>query len=459
MQTVKMLPHQGLYLQAPYLFPEVTYFLLVCGYGAGKTRANVFAALHAIKRLQGKKDQAGDYARIIVAGYTLSHLNKTFLLYLRQMLNNSKTPYMENKKDNYLIIGTVTVLIIPIENPETIFGMESAAIFVEELDELTEDKALEAVRALTERRRQQIIGERSPYICFASTSQGQKGLYRLYTHFKKTQTGFVLLRGRTQDNVYLPKGQIADLYRIYTPEERRVFLDGEFLSIAKGRVLGDFDWERNYVDEDLDLGMVPGETVLIAQDFNAGYNRAAAAVVRDGAIYIVKRYDFPDPQDAPSVFRHDFPTQRILWIPDVTIKDSFPQYARELRRHHIQIIYRRKNPLVEDTCFLVNKLLYVSRLFFCRMAKDAAEACALAMRDKDGKIPKGIGPGYPIHDIDCIRYICSFVASRDPAFRDIRRLIMEKRASFRTDSDETVHDLGDGYMQIHPDALRSRKIS
>jgi hypothetical protein len=403
--------------------------------------------------LQGRKDRAGDYARLIVAGVTLAHLNKTFLIYLRQILDQSKTRYTENKKDNFFVIGTVTVLIVPMENPETIYGMDAAVCLVEEVDELTEDKAVEAVRALSERCRQQIAGYRTPFLCFGSTSQGTKGLYRIYTHFRKRGTGFVLMRGRTEDNPFLPASLIRDMKKMYSPEEKRVFMDGEFLAIAKGRVFGDFDWERNYLDYDLDTELLPGETVYIGQDFNTGFSRASAYVVRDGTVYCVKYYDFPDPQDAPSVFRYDFPEQRILWIPDVTIKDSFPQYARELRKYGIQIIYRKKNPLVEDTVFLVNKLFYTGRLLICKIAKDVAEACALAMRYKDNKVPKGIGPSSPIHTIDTTRYVCAFICMRDKAFLDIRRIVIDKRASFRSDGDKPVQALGDGYIRIHPDAL------
>jgi hypothetical protein len=773
MQKIIVLPHQSEYMQVPYLFPEKRWFFFVCGYGSGKTKANVIALLYAVKKLQNKKDRSGDYARLMVAGYTLAHLNKTFLVYLRQILDQSKSQYTENKKDNYFVIGTVTVFIVPMENPENIFGMDIFSVYVEEVDELTEDKAVEAVRALSERCRQQIPGFRSPFLCLASTAQGQKGLYRIYNHFKKTGTGFVLIRGRTEDNPFLPASLIQDMKKMYSPEEKRVFMDAEFLAIAKGRVLGDFSRERNYLDYDLDTDLRDGETVYVGMDFNChagwekvstirgeipikdvvvgdyvltrqgyrkvlavlnsgkngvarrmgvfstrghnfitpegdvpqwkvknyyylpkrnrlrcrfikilreiiaslppsvltdgftgdtvpeaisfvkkigmysigifgssimglypkewlciiktvlwttvlsllyvsqersmrksitrrsvyrrhgsegrskqtvfvlfavnrlleislrlvfaltnvklnsgnindvlpvsglevraarkggnscervgmfrklwvkfvttaalvfkgryclatalyarknvmiapngevrcdvetdvydlsvegvheyfvggvlshntGFNRASVYVVREGVIYCIKYYDFPDPQDAPAVFRHDFPTQRILWIPDVTIKDSFPQFARELRKYDIQIIYRKKNPLVEDTVFLANKLFYTGRLMICKIAKDVAEACALAMRDKDNKIPKGSGPSSPIHTIDGLRYVCAFVCMRNKDFRDIRTLIIDKRASFRSDSEKPVQDLGGGYMQIHPNALyRGKKL-
>jgi hypothetical protein len=79
MQKIIVLPHQSEYMQAPYLFPEKRWFFFVCGYGSGKTKANVIALLYAVKQLQDKKDRSGDHARLMVAEYTLAHLNKTFL--------------------------------------------------------------------------------------------------------------------------------------------------------------------------------------------------------------------------------------------------------------------------------------------------------------------------------------------------------------------------------------------
>jgi hypothetical protein len=452
-----MLPHQNTYVQSPFLFKAVRWFFLCCGYGAGKTRANSLLLMLLVKTLQGKKDRAGDYARIIVAGYSLKHLNRTLLVYFRQYLNTSRTPYMENKKDNFFIVGTVMILLVPIENPQDIFGEEAAACLVEEIDELTEDKALEAVRALSERTRQRVKGFREPFLCFGSTSQGQKGLYRIYQHFIKTGVGFMLLRGRTQDNVFLPKSQISDMKKMYTKEEQRVFMEGEFLAIAKGRVLGDFSWERNYLEYDLDDKLEDGERVYIGADFNTGYSRASAYVVRDGIIYAVKYYDFPDARDSPSVFNYDFPRQKTIWIPDMTIKDSFPMFAKELRKYDIHIAYRKKNPVVEDTVFLCNKLFYTGRLRICAIAKDLAESCALAMRDKDNKIPKGVGPSSPIHAIDGLRYAVNFIVSTHRReFSDVRQMILNKRASLREEDDEPAVRRSGDYVEIAPEAWEGR---
>jgi hypothetical protein len=417
--------------------------------------ADVLTILYDVKRLQGKKDKAGNYARLMVCGYTLSHLEKTLLIYLRQLLDTSKTEYVENKKYNTFKIGTVTIILQQLENPGEIFGIDVHKVYVEEADELTTDKMLEATKSLNERCRQVLLGERGPCICMASTSQGQKGLYAVYNHFKKSGIGFVLIRGRTEDNVFLPKEMIRDMYKAYTSEEREVFMHGMFLSIAKGRVIPGFDWARNYVEYDLDTKVKPGEVVYWANDINSGYNRGSAYIVREGVIYCIKYYDFPDLHDAPKVVRYDFPEQDIKWIPDVTIKDSFPSFARELRQQDIKIIYRKKSPLVEDTCFLVSKLFYLSRLIVCKVAKNVAEACSLAMRDKDNKIPKGVGQSSPIHTLDGTRYASSFIVMTHPDFADIRQLIADKRASMREEAakEEKIKPLAGGYAEISPNVF------
>ena len=90
---VLLVPHQEIYLQSWKNFPEIRWHMLVTGFGGGKTRANVILTLMLVRELQGMKDRAGDGARIIVAGYTLAHLEKTFLLYFRSYLNSSKTEF------------------------------------------------------------------------------------------------------------------------------------------------------------------------------------------------------------------------------------------------------------------------------------------------------------------------------------------------------------------------------
>lgn len=63
MNLVKLLPHQGQLVQAPFVYAEVRFFFLVAGYASGKTSALVYAILYAVKNLLGKKDLEGQIGR------------------------------------------------------------------------------------------------------------------------------------------------------------------------------------------------------------------------------------------------------------------------------------------------------------------------------------------------------------------------------------------------------------
>ena len=227
----------------------------------------VTAAVKLCLELEGEKDEGGLYAKIVVGGYTYAHLEQTFLIDFRAYLEASKTPYHEDTKNHIFTIGTVQVILVQLLEPGKIFGQSVYACIVDESDELPEDVMIEAMKSLSQRCRQIMPNHRAPFIMSASTAQGMKGFYRLYCHYKKSGIGFVLIRARTQDNWYLPKEYIIDLWKNFTETERKVYMEGQFLSVTQGRVIPGFDWDRNFIPED-DFELLPGDRVYWGQDFN-----------------------------------------------------------------------------------------------------------------------------------------------------------------------------------------------
>lgn len=447
-----LLPHQGLYLQSPFIFPDRRFHILVAGYGAGKTSSIATSIEYKASLLQGRKDREGHRPRLLLGGVTLGHLVKTTLAYIVQDLENSKTDYSWDSKNSVLSIGTVDVLATPLQNPKEIMGFDVWSADLDEVDDLgistAEDTTFEAVKAVNERVRQQIPGMRMPFISMASTSQGQLGLYRLYTQFKKTGAGFVKIRGRTRDNIYNPPGYADELAALYTETEQRVYLEGEFLAIARGKIFSDFSWDRNYTKEEFDRSVGDDETLYWGQDFNQGYHRGCVGVIRDGVIIIVKRYEFPDIREAPKVIRHDFPFQRIFWIPDATAKDEITHFYKELRHNKIKIVLRSKNPSVEDTAFLVNKLFYIQKLLITGGATETADAVSRGERDDKGMIPKGVGPRSPIHDIDGLRMMCFFIVCNRKEFFNIKHLVLDRKLDLIEEEQTGVEELGAGYYAV-----------
>lgn len=142
--------------------------------------------------------------------------------------------------------------------------------FVDELDELDTQTAMAVVKSINDRTRQQIEGMRSCFIVFTTSSQGLKGTYQTVMHFNKSNIGYVLIRARTKDNIYLPPDYIKNMYSIYNEKERDCLLEGKFVSIDSGLIFPDYDPKNNKLDHDL-YDFVKNNSeypVYIGQDFN-----------------------------------------------------------------------------------------------------------------------------------------------------------------------------------------------
>ena len=402
--NVKLIKHQGLILQSPYVHTETKFHFDVAGYGSGKTSGLVYALLYTISKLQGKKDAEGNHARVILASKNLTFLSKTSISNLEQVLRRTNTDYRYDKKNNIITVGTVDIFLIPLENPETIYGYSCVASFLDELSELPPDVCMEAIKAINERTRQTVKDFRNPFIISVSSSQGLDGQYMAMEHFKRNGISYVYIRGETKDNIYLKKSDIDNLYKIYNETERKVYLEGYFLSVKTSLVFSDYDPKRNMLAVDLFDQLEPDDTVYIGQDFNSWGCAGVACVVKKGAIIVIKDYDIPDIRRAPEIFRYDFPTQKIVWIPDATATSFYTQFKKELWAKNIKIAYRKSNPLVQDRVFVINKLLYSERMFVCPIAKSVEHSLLTHQFDaKTGQPMKG-GKGAPDHISDAMGY-------------------------------------------------------
>lgn len=285
--------------------------------------------------------------------------------------------------------------------------------YVDELDELDTQTAMAVVKSINDRCRQQIDGFRTPFMAYTTSSQGLKGTYQTIMHFQKSGIGYVLMRARTKDNIFLPKDYVANMYSIYNEKEIACLLEGQFVSIDSGLIFPDYHKDKNLLDTDLyDYVRDNTEnTVYIGQDFNGFGNNAIAFAVINGCIVAIKDYEFPDIRRAPEVFRYDFPNNKIVWIPDMTYKEHFVEFKKELRVFNINIAYRSCNPLVGDRNFACNKLFIAERLFICPMCKDTERTLMTWQKDPKTGLPMKGGKGAPDHKGDCLGYVVHYLLS------------------------------------------------
>ena len=343
--------------------------------------------------------------------------SKEYVLSVEKSLRQTSIPqpqhaHLTAKTSN--VVGRYTVYDIEVEDCHEFFAngvLVHNCAYVDELDELDTQTAMAVVKSINDRCRQQIDGFRTPFMCYTTSSQGLKGTYQTIMHFQKSGIGYVLMRARTKDNIYLPKDYVANMYSIYNEKEIKCLLEGEFVSIDSGLVFPDYHPDVNKLDVDLFDSLEEHDTVYIGQDFNGFGNNAVAFVVKRGAIIAIKDYEFPDIRRAPEVFRYDFPTQNIIWIPDMTYKEHFVEFKKELRTFNIKIAYRSCNPLVTDRNFACNKLFVAEHLFITPICKDLERTLMTWQKDpKTGQPSKG-GKGAPDHKGDCIGYVVHYLLS------------------------------------------------
>lgn len=404
MHTVRLLTHQALLVQSPFVNSDIRFHFLIAGYASGKTSGLVYAILHTVKYLLGKKDEEGHNPKILVASKNLTFMKKTLTGLLEQDLRMTCSEYTYDKAHNIITIGNVELLLIPDEDESSIYGfscycfkgdtlvatsegdkrideikagdlvltrkgfkrvthawcsgvkdcieltmnngkhivctpdhrfitaqeeeieakyitpatdllhyvtMKDGSVFLElgyvkhiesgigkqkvydievedaheffangvlvhncsfvdELDELDTQTAMAVVKSINDRTRQQIEGMRSCFIVFTTSSQGLKGTYQTVMHFNKSNIGYVLIRARTKDNIYLSPDYIKNMYSIYNEKERDCLLEGKFVSIDSGLIFPDYDPKNNKLDHDLyDFVRNNSEyPIYIGQDFN-----------------------------------------------------------------------------------------------------------------------------------------------------------------------------------------------
>ena len=328
------------------------------------------------------------------------------------------------------VVGRYTVYDIEVEDCHEFFAngvLVHNCAYVDELDELDTQTAMAVVKSINDRCRQQIEGFRTPFMCYTTSSQGLKGTYQTVMHFQRSGIGYVLMRARTKDNIYLPKDYVENMYSIYNEKEVACLLEGQFVSIDSGLVFPDYHPDVNKLDVDLyDYVRDNSLPVYIGQDFNGFGNNAVAFAIISGAIIAVKDYEFPDIRRAPEVFRYDFPTSEILWIPDMTYKEHFVEFKKELRVFNIKIAYRSCNPLVGDRNFACNKLFVAQRLFVCPMCKGMENTLMTWQKDpKTGQPSKG-GKGAPDHKGDCMGYVVHYLLSWKRELKPLYRVTLER---------------------------------
>jgi hypothetical protein len=307
---------------------------------------------------------------------------------------------------------------IAMSNPDLIYGYNFSAFIGDEIDELTQEKALEVFRAAQERTRVTFPDGRAPFLVFMTTAQGYRGMYQIVNDLDEKGVEYWMVRGRTYDNKALSPRYFRRLESIYNETERLVFLEGMFANLTTGRVYYGYDEERNRL-KTIPFAIEPNDLIRIGQDFNVGYSCGTAIVKRDGVLHVCKVWSFGEIGHAPKMIRTDFPPNVIEWYPDASGVEIVAGYSKEVRENGIQLRIGTINPSVVDRIFFVNKLFEMGKLVLWPNCGPLSMALKVRQYNDKGDPEKGKGPTAPDHRCDSLEYVVWRIVSRDPEFLDL----------------------------------------
>lgn len=410
--------HQRQIVSAPFAMPDVSYFGLAGGYGCGKSFSIVLMVIMLVKKYNGNDITIG------LCSTTITLLKKTVIMDLERIFSKTGSVYQYNQQDNIITIGTIKFMLIATGQPNDIYGPNIHICLCDEIDELPEQKAIEAHKALSERTRLTLPDGRKPFLMYFSTVHGYRGLYKIFKKLRQDKIPYCLIRGLTKNNTSLDPQYVKNLYAIYDDNERMAFLEGMFVNLQAGRVYSDYDESTcKCAPFEITRDMV----VYIGQDLNSGFSKAAAVVKKDKVLYIVHGWSFKEIGGAPAIMRTTFPVNEILWFPDCSGKEILKGYKQEIIDNGISCRIGTANPRILDRVFYVNKLFKMGllKVFDCKETDIVSEALKVRAYNDLGQPEKGKGEEAPDHICDGLEYVIYRIVRSDSDFMQLKELSRE----------------------------------
>lgn len=410
--------HQRQIVSAPFAYTDISYFFLCGGYGCGKSFSIVLMIICITKFYQGYDITVG------LCSTTITLLKKTVILDLEKLFKKTGSHFDYNQQDNIITIGTIRFLLIATGQPTDIYGPNIHICLCDEVDELPEQKAIEAHKALSERTRLTLPDGRKPFIMYFSTVHGYRGLYKVVQKLKKDKLKYVLVRGLTKNNTSLDPQYVKNLYAIYDDMESLAYLEGRFVNLLSGRVYYDYD-ESTCKCEPFEI--TSDMVIMIGQDLNSGFSKGAAVLKKDKVLYIVRGWSFKEIGGAPAIMRRTYMQNELLWFPDTSGKEVMKGYKQEIIDNGIGCRIGISNPRKMDREFYVNKLFKMGllKIFDCKETDDLAESIKTLSLNDLGQPEKGKGENAPDHYADALDYVIYRIVRSDPDFMNLKELSRE----------------------------------
>lgn len=397
-----LLRHQEASINAIRMHPEIPFVFLIGGFGCGKSFTDVQVCLFLYHAYKHSKEPV----TIGILGVTIKLLKQTVIADLERAFDAGNITYKDNSQAGTITVGQITFVYLAMQNPDDIYAFNFNCAICDEIDEVPAERVQKIVTAIQERCRVVMpagkdMPSRDPFIFFSTTAQGLGGTYQLIKYMEKKGLPYIKIRGRTQDNTNLSKSQISLLRGLYTEDEARAFLDGEFVNLSVGRVYPEFNTKKHrYMPFELN----DNDIIYVGQDFNAGFNAAVSLVERSGTIYVVAEDHWNYVGDAFRLLRERHSLNKIVMIPDANGKEIMSGFVEEANEYNIDIFWNNVNPSVLERITGVNKAYRFGQLYVFETCEKLLMGMETRDFDDSGKPRKGKGPGALDHHCDALEY-------------------------------------------------------
>ncbi len=353
---------KALSYQLDFIRSNAKYTALVAGLGSGKTSALIYKVL----------DKLSKYPKITIGIYEPTHDLIRQILHprLEEIFQGSGILYKLNKSEGmmqiYMPQGMCKIIFRSMNDPARIIGYEHEFAFLDEVDTLPKNKAMDIwVRVLARNRKKfhepnGLIGVNTCDI--TTTPEGKNFVYSLWVKEHSDNPDYALLKGLTVLNYHLPPDYVESLKRTYPPQLIKAYLEGEFVNLVGNTVYDSYDRDLN--DTNLIMNDFPiTNTVRVGLDFNVG--RMAATIIMKneaGDVFVVD--EIHHVMDTPAmiqIIQSKFKDRRVEIFPDASggsrkSMDASKSDIRLLRDAGFRINAPRKNPPIRERVVSVNSL-------------------------------------------------------------------------------------------------------
>lgn len=386
---LSLLKHQYDFCEDDY----TRYLALVAGYGAGKTFS------FCIKTIFLAAANVGFKGAIMEPTYSM--IKKTLIPAMDEALEQLRIPYTFAKSDAIYTLhfaeGDTTVYCLSAENYRRMAGMNLAFFGVDECDTIQRDIARSMWNMAMSRLRSGKV-----YQGFTtSTPEGFNFLYEFFQEEAEGREDRRLIKGKTQDNPYLPPEFIESLLQNYPPNLIKSYLEGEFTNLTSGQIYYAFDREQNHTDKT--LSDFPHHVLHIGQDFNTGKCYSAVNVIDGGLpICVDEIAGSRNTESVIAAIKSKYPNRRVIIYPDAAGKQektsaSFSDITL-LKQAGFELNYPTKNPSVKDRINAVNGMLCNAQGL--RRYKINTKMCPVLVKTLEQQVYGKDGSPDKQHDLD-----------------------------------------------------------